>query len=239
MGNDRSFTAFVRNRPRLHWLASWLPFLLAALAGITAAQSGDDTRLTIRLRASDGTAVTGETLILERLPEEEPMSCVTDQDGKCVWQVRRGLYQVLFTRPLDDISALAVAEGGLRGLGLTVGEQDIVYHFTFHSDGRVYFDAAPEAAVPSPIIPMADALHGGTAPTPALPAIDEPVGETPTPEPTSTPDSAVRTTLGGSWHLILFIGSGLVIGGGLHLWSRKQQQPNGQTKNAKEESTDA
>lgn len=235
---------------RTHWLASWLPFFLAMLVGIAEAQTPGDTRLQIRLRYSDGTAVVGETVILQRLPEEENITpeCETDSNGECIWFVGRGLYQVLFERPLDDISALAVAEGGLRGLGVTVGDEDIAYHFTFHSDGRVYFDAAPEAAVPSPIIPVGDVLHGGTAPTSTLTVTrDEPVEETPTPEPTSAPDTAVDTTSGNSWHLVLFIGGGLVIGGGLHLlrlhsgqaWSRKRQQQNGQPINTKKESTDA
>lgn len=227
---------------RTHWLASWLPFFLALLGGMAEARTVGDTRLQIRLRYSDGTAVIGETVTLQRLPEEEPITpnCTTDTNGECAWYVGRGLYQVLFERTLDDISALAVAEGGLRGLGITVGDEDITYHFTFHSDGRVYFDAAPEAAVPSPIIPAGELLHGGIAPTPVLPVVDdELVEETPTPEPTSVSDTTTRTISGSSWHLILFIGGGLVIGGGLHLWSRKRQQQNGQTKNAKKESTDA
>jgi len=211
--------------------------------GIAFAQTTGDIQLQIRLRNSDGTAVTGETIILQRLPEEEPITpdCTTDANGECTWYVKRGLYQLLFERPLDDISALAVAEGGLRGFGITVGEEDITYHFTFHSDGRVYFDAAPEAAVPSPIIPSLDALHSGTAPTPAL--NDEPVEETPTPEPANASDTAVDTASGKSWRLILFIGGGLVIGGGLHLlrlrsepalslsrgqvWNRRRRQTTG------------
>ncbi|MAU00625.1 MAG: hypothetical protein CL608_26065 [Anaerolineaceae bacterium] len=145
---------------------------------------------------------------------------------------------MLFERPLDNISSLAVAEGGLRGLGITVGDQDIAYHFTFHSDGRVYFDAAPEAAVPSPIIPVGDVLHDGTAPTPTLTVTrDEPVEETPMPEPTSAPDTAVRTTSGSSWRLILFIAGGLVIGGGLHLWSRKKQTSGQKTKRLNDQAT--
>ena len=232
-------------RKQLNWLASWLPFLLAMFVGIAEAQIADNTRLQIRLRASDGTAVVGETVILERLPEEEPviLECTTDTHGECIWTVRRGLYQVLFERPLDGISALAVAEGGLRGLGITVGDEDITYHFTFHSDGRVYFDAAPEAAVPSPIIPAGEALHGGIVPTPVLPVVnDELMEEMPTPESTSTPDTAVRTTSGSSWHFILFIGGGLIIGGSLHWWSRHPQQlSNRQSsiKNRKSESPHA
>lgn len=227
-------------RKQLNWLASWLPFFLAMLVGIAEAQTVGDTRLQIRLRASDGTAVVGETVILERLPEEEPIlpQCTTDAHGECTWYAGRGLYQVLFTRPLDDILALAVAEGGLRGLGITVGDEDITYHFTFHSDGRVYFDAAPEEAVPSPIIPAGEALHGGIAPTPALPVVDDEwVEETPTPELTSIPDTAARTTSGSSWQLILFIGGGLVIGGGLHLWSRKKQTSGQKTKRLKDQAT--
>lgn len=227
-------------RKQLIWIASWLPFFLAMLIGVAEAQTAGDTRLQIRLRTSDGTAVTGETIILEQLPEEEPVSpdCIADANGECTWYVKRGLYQVLFTRPLDDISALAVAEGGLRGFGVTVGDEDLAYHFTFHSDGRVYFDAAPEAAVPSPIIPVGDLLHGGTAPTPTLIVIeDEPVEETPTPEPISVPDTAVDVISGNSWRLILFIGGGLVIGGGLHLWTRKKQVTDQKIKRPNDEET--
>lgn len=208
--------------------------------GIASAQTDDDIQLRIRLRYSDGTAVTGETVILQRLPEEESITpeCETDSNGECAWFVGRGLYQVLFERPLDDISALAVAEGGLRGFGITVGDEDIAYHFTFHSDGRAYFDAAPEAAVPSPIIPVGDLLHGGTAPTPTLIVIeDEPVKETPTPEPTSDLDTAVDVTSGNSWRLILFVGGGLVIGGSLHLWSRKKQSSDQKTKRLPDQET--
>jgi len=218
-------------RKQLNWIASWLPFFLAMLVGIAEAQTAGDTRLQIRLRNSDGTAVTGETVILQRLPEEEHITpalrqtqgdkCETNANGECTWYVGRGLYQVLFAWPLDDISALAVAEGGLRGFGVTVGDEPIAYHFTFHSDGRVYFDAAPEATMPSPIIPSLDALHSGTAPTPAL--NDEPVEETPAPEPTDAPDTAVDTASGKLWRIILFIGVGLALGGGLHLLRRRSE----------------
>lgn len=217
-------------RKRMEWVILILTGWLYLRTGVVLAQSSGATRLQIRLRYSDGTAVIGERIILQRLPEEEPvfLECTTDTNGECTWTITRGLYQVLFTRPLDDISALAVAEGGLRGFGITVGDEPITYHFTFHSDGRVYFDAAPEAAVPSPIIPVGDVLYGGTAPTPTMTVIeDEPAKETATPEPTSSPDTAVDTTSDDSWYLVLFIAGGLVIGGGLHWWSRKRQQtPN-------------
>lgn len=225
---------------RINWIFWGLISYLLLSSGSAFAQTSGDSQLQIRLRNSDGTAVVGETVILQWLPEEEPIfpDCTTDAKGECTWYVRRGLYQVLFERPLDDISALAVAEGGLRGLGITVGDEDITYHFTFHSDSRVYFDAAPEAAVPSPIIPIGDTLHGGTAPTAAPPMVnDEPVAETPTPEPTNTPDTAVDTVSGSSWRLILFISGGLVIGGGLHLWSRKKQAADQMAKRLKDQAT--
>ncbi|MFO7540500.1 MAG: hypothetical protein R6X32_20865 [Chloroflexota bacterium] len=197
----------------------------------TMAQSKAEVILTIQLRYSDGTAVIDEPVILQRLPEEEPISprCITNGNGECTWTVGRGLYQVLFERPLDNISALAVAEGGLRGLGITVGDENITYHFTFHSDGRVYFDAAPEAAIPSPIIPVGDVLHGGIvlSPTPSSsPQPKQPVDVTATrsPNPAALEDTAANTTSGSSWRLILFIGGGLVIGGGLHLLGRRSGQ---------------
>lgn len=207
---------------RLNWVMFILTIWLFGRTGGVLAQSPSDTPLQIRLRASDGTAVAGETIILERLPEAEPYpACITDVHGQCAWRVGRGLYQVLFTRPLDDISALAVAEGGLRGLGVTVGDSSITYHFTFHSDGRVYFDAAPEAAVPSPIIPVGHDLQGGIAPTPT-PEQRIDVTATPLPGPTAQEDSLTRET-DNTWRLLLFIGGGLVVGGGLHLLSRQKR----------------
>jgi hypothetical protein len=178
--------------------------------------------LRLYLRYSDGTAVAGEPVILERLPEELPMPCVTDEAGLCTWTVGRGLYQVVFDRPLDQISAVALAEGGLRGFGLTVGEADIAYHFVFHHDGRAYFDADPEAAVPVPIIPQFHSLQGGT-----LPLLDDQdlVG-TPTEGPTVTPtpnepdeDMTAAPVEGAA--VFWLVGLGLLLGGGLHLLQRR------------------
>lgn len=224
---------------QMHWIASWLPFWLALLVGVVEAQSAGNVRLEIRLRDSKGTAVVGETVVLQRLPEEETISpeCTTNDDGECTWFVRRGLYQALFDRTLDNVSALAVAEGGLRGLGITVGDTDITYHFTFHNDGRVYFDAAPEAAVPSPIIPAGDVLQGGVAPTTTPAALEiVAVAEAVTPEPMMSPETAVPPDARGTWRLLLLIGGGLFIGGGLHFWSQKRQN---QTQTETEEEPDA
>ncbi|HFQ93665.1 MAG TPA: hypothetical protein ENK32_06625 [Anaerolineae bacterium] len=218
------------------WLSLWAFWLAAGLWPAPARAEGA-TALRLRLRYADGTAVAGERVVLERLPEEEPVLpvCETDANGECVWYVGRGLYQLLFTRPLDPVSRLATAEGGLTGFGVTVGDEAITYHFTFHSDGRVYFDAAPEAAVPSPIIPEPEALHSGAAPTPAL--AGELVEATPIPEPTSAPDTAVAATAGSPWRLILFIGGGLAIGGGLHFWSQKRRKTDEKTTRLPDDKT--
>ncbi|MFZ1398056.1 MAG: hypothetical protein WAS33_14225, partial [Candidatus Promineifilaceae bacterium] len=178
------------------WFWVWLSggCLLGACLLTTPAQAAEPISLTVQLRHSDGTAVTNEPISLARLPDEEPIAptCLTDTSGRCTWPVGRGLYQLLFERPLDAITELALAEGGLRGFGVTVGDASIVYHFTFHSDGRVYFDAAPEAAVPSPVIPIGEALHGGVGPTQVpLAIVTASVATAPTPEGTLTPDTAV------------------------------------------------
>jgi hypothetical protein len=136
--------------------------------------------------------------------------------GQCSWLVTAGLYQVLFNRPLDDLSALALAEGGLDGFGLTVGDDDISYHFTFHEDGRVYFDAAPESAVPSPLIPEPGDIHDWTSPTPRMTAeSDQP------PAATTIPSVGLTTTQGAvterSWRPLIFVLLGVGLGGGLYL----------------------
>ncbi|MCA9918841.1 MAG: hypothetical protein KC445_12860 [Anaerolineales bacterium] len=208
--------------------------LLGARLLVLPVQAAEPISLTVQLRRSDGTAVTHEPVSLERLPDEEPITpaCQTDTNGRCTWPVGRGLYQLLFERPLDTISELALAEGGLRGFGVTVGEANITYHFTVHSDGRVYFDAAPEAAVPSPVIPVGEALHGGVVPTEVpLAIVTESVGPTPTPEGVSMPETAVASPSasspsGSGWRLLLFIGGGLALGGSLHVWSRQRQAAN-------------
>lgn len=135
---------------------------VTAQAQLPGADGADEETvlLTIRLRDSDGRFVTEEPVSLSRLPEEETaVVCTTDAQGECAWPVTRGLYQLLFARPLDGVNAVLLGEGGLRGLGVTVGEAPITYHFTFHSDDHVYFDLAPEMPLPLPKIPSADLIH--------------------------------------------------------------------------------
>ncbi len=220
---------------RMNWQ---MLVLIACLFSSTAyAQTSGDIQLQIRLRYSDGTAVTDETVILQRLPEGEAQACKTNTIGECTWQVRHGLYQLIFERPLDDVSAVAVSEGGLRGFGITVGDASITYHFTFYSDGHVYFDAAPEAAVPSPIIPEGDILQGGIVSTPPQPVMtDAPIEETPMPEQAVVTDTAVRNPSPRLWRFILLICGGLIIGGGFHLWSRQSTNRKSKIKNRKSES---
>jgi len=138
---------------------------------------GEAVTLTVQLRATDGAPLGGETIILERLPDaaaEGPL-CLTDPEGLCTWSVAPGLYQVRFPAyTLDDISALALAEGGLSGLGVTVGDSAIRYAFTVQDDGHVYFDATPDAAASTPRLPTKTDLSGGVVISPAMSLVTEP-----------------------------------------------------------------
>jgi hypothetical protein len=177
------------------------------------------------------------------LPDGEPISpdCITNATGQCTWYVEPGLYQLLFSRPLDEISALAVAEGGLRGLGLTVGRTAVTYHFTFHSDAYVYFDAAPDAAVPEPVIPAETHQHGSAVTRPVDTAethqhgdeetIPELVDTAETPHhhetATAVPSSVAITatqisaeSAGRPWLPLVYIALGLLLGSGLHFLQR-------------------
>lgn len=190
-------------------------------------QTTDVVALTVQLRHSDGTAVIGETVALERPPEAEPIppTCVTDDSGSCRWWVGRGVYQLRFTRPLDEISALALAEGGLNGLGITVGDTAVSYHFTFHSDGRVYFDAAPEAAVPQPVLPAGELWHGGILPTltPTVETVPPEAAVLASPE---APAEAEASPAGSQtrWRLLGYIGGGLLLSIAVHLCQQRRRR---------------
>jgi hypothetical protein len=215
--------------------------LLFAGTSNVLAQEGTTVPLHIRLRAADGSAVVGERVILERFPDEEAISpdCITNATGQCTWYVEPGLYQLLFSRPLDEISALAVAEGGLRGLGLTVGRTAVTYHFTFHSDAYVYFDAAPDAAVPEPVIPAETHQHGDEETIPEL--VD--TAETPHHHETATavPSSVAITatqisaeSAGRPWLPLVYIALGLLLGSGLHFLQRYSSSLRRQAQKAQE-----
>ncbi|MBX3061062.1 MAG: carboxypeptidase regulatory-like domain-containing protein [Anaerolineae bacterium] len=162
--------------------------------------------VTLIIRQADGSPAAGETVHLIRHPEMTVYTAVTDATGRCTLTVPRGLYEVGFQATLDGVSALAVAESGLGGFGLTVGETPVTYHFTLQPDSYVYFDGAPDAAIPVPVIPHLADLHviggaGEATPTP-LPiapvpkvttaaASQAPTVATAKPEP----ETAVTTTL--------------------------------------------
>lgn len=215
-----------------------LTTLSAPAAALSAQQPDDTVALTVRLRTADGASVVDETVVLQRLPDEEDIAplCKTDGQGACTWYVDRGLYQVLFERPLDEVSALALAEGGLRGFGLTVGEEAIAYHFTFHSDGHVYFDAAPDAAAPVPIIPTAEHIHGGAE---EVPAPEATLMTTATAEPEmvaanggtgnegsddTAPEPEESTAINDRWRVLILATTGLMAGSGLHWWTRRRER---------------
>ncbi len=186
----------------------------------TLAQETGFVSLTIQLRYSDGSAVSDEPVVLQRLPDFEPTlpACRTDGKGRCTWSVTPGLYQLQFDRPLDEISALALAEGGLSGMGITVGEAAIIYHLTFHHDGRVYFDAAPEADIPQPIIPTGQMLQGGVPQSTPLPADAAPEPAMAPTAPATSP--AAEET---AWHLLLYVGGGILVGLTLYLFTHLDQ----------------
>ena len=70
----------------------------------------------------------------------------------------QGLYEVSWEYTLDMLSQVASAENGLHNFGITVGNQPITYHFTLYNDQHIYFDAAPAAPLPDPLIPTVENL---------------------------------------------------------------------------------
>lgn len=160
------------------------------LATLPAQQLGKHV-VTIRLRDANGDPIVGETVTLwQPFPIDEPIppTCRTDEIGECTWTVARGLYAVVFeSLELDELSALSVGEAGLFGLGLTVGDHDITYHFTVANEDKIYFDAAPDSPIPQPIIPSMEDVNehwfgGSTDPNAALEATEEKPTSTPTAE---------------------------------------------------------
>lgn len=222
--------------------------LFNTLAAPLAQQPGNYT-VTIRLRAANGDPMVGETVALWRpFPIDEPIppTCRTNESGTCTWTVGRGLYAVVFENlELDEISALSVGEAGLFGLGLTVGDHDITYHFTVANENKIYFDAAPDSPIPQPIIPtmedVSEHWYGGSAGPNATTTARE---DQPTPTPTaeaaatthSTDDgdslSGVGGTLEKTWtvekywprvRLMLLIIAAIGFGYAGHRWQRRRK----------------
>ena len=176
--------------------------------------------VTIVIRTADGAPVVDEEVRLIHQPSLTTETAVTNTGGQCVFRVPRGLYEVAFTPRLDAVSALAVAEGGLHGFGITVGDEAITYHFTFQADGYVYFDDTPAAATPSPIKPRLADLHfigGAGQPTPTpLPPTEIADGAiqamTPDPTVTATPGYTAVTDAGDNRFLLIISLIGITIG---------------------------
>ena len=207
-------------------------FLLFLLAYITPSVFADDVfPLEIHVRDADGNPLTGEPvrIALSLLENSTFEPCITDTTGSCRWEVGKGIYEVHWERPMDDLSVLTSAENGLNSFGVTVGDEPITYHFVLYTDSRIYFDAAPDAAIPEPIIPTIDTIHLHTPIESRGGEVEFSAENTPTPTvtPTKRPIETVHPTESDSsspWHILLLIIIGLLIGGGLHLWSQQQKE---------------
>lgn len=216
--------------------------------------------VTIRLRNIDSTPAAGEQVRLLRPPENEPIppDCTTGVNGECSWFVGRGLYALDFEGlSLDQLVALAAAEGELTGPGITVGEEDITYGFVITNGNKVYNDLAPESPIPEPFMPeLKDVIHHETGSheheedilppsktTPDLeltPALPSPPNESTTPSAVALTNSSdgpgESSTPGQSrwWsrlRFFLILGGGFVLGGAVFAW--QQRRKRGETANAK------
>ena len=149
--------------------------------------------------------------------------CITDATGVCSWGVEEGVYEVHWDRPMDALSVLTSAENGLNSFGVTVSDEPITYHFVLHTDNRIYFDDAPDAAIPEPIIPTMDTIHLHAPLESRVEEVEFSAENTPIAE---TAESSIETTQptevvsGSPWRILLLIIVGLFIGSGLHLWSQ-------------------
>lgn len=198
-------------------LATWQPV------------SAQTQTVTIRLRRLDGTPIPQESVRVIRLPDDTEYTAVTDLQGLAHFEIGRGIYEVHLSTMLDEVSALAVAEGGLEGFGITVGDADIQYSFVLHSDRRFYFDATPELESASPIIPQLEDLHfvnGAIQPT-ATPQTAVTVASTLTPEAQTDFDQLEKEMPQTPWLFFVVVASMM---GTYLFWTRKKQNAQAEGK---------
>lgn len=192
---------------------------------VALAQAPETVELTIQLRDADGRSQAGEPVRLLQQPDSVPVlsDCQTDALGECHWQVTPGLYELQFSTAPDALTALALAEGGLAGHGITVGETAIRYGFVQIAGGVIYFDTAPEANRPVPFIPTWADLHHHAdelpQTTPTFTSTEQSASYPLTPITTPEPGEPAGSTA-PSWRLLGFLALGLLTGASLHLISR-------------------
>lgn len=200
--------------------------LFLLLLATTYPVQAQSATVTIRIRQENGTPVPLEEVRIVWLPGQEAQMALTDQSGTAQFTLPRGMYEVHFSPPLDEVSLLAVAEGGLSSFGITVGDEAIAYSFVYHSDGRLYFDETPNSESATPIIPLLAELHfvnGVQQPTPTFNLPDVP----------SAIDADPQVEAGGEQEdeqtTAVFLFALLGIVGAFFLWRyRQHRQENGE-----------
>jgi hypothetical protein len=209
---------------------------LGLLIWIWQAVAPQMTTVNVQLRAADGSPIVGTSLQLVAFSAElaQAQPCLTNRAGSCIWPVEAGLYELLSDQPLDALSRYAVAESGLRGLGITVGDAPITYTLTIQPDNFLYFDTAPDALTPVPFIPTEANTHLTFTPTATaeVSAVGEPsqTTENTLTDTTTTNPSAAETVSEDSSlsnRLLIIIGIGSGIGIGLALLPRLRRRLQG------------
>ena len=204
-------------------------YALILLSLITSPLFAEDfIPLEISVRDAEGNPLADETvriaLSLSESSTFEP--CITDATGVCSWGVEEGVYEVHWDRPMDALSVLTSAENGLNSFGVTVSDEPITYHFVLHTDNRIYFDDAPDAAIPEPIIPTMDTIHLHAPLESWVEEVEFSAENIPTPTAETAESSTeaaqpIEVDSGSPWRILLLITVGLFVGGGLHLWSQR------------------
>ena len=212
-------------------IVSFILFIVSIIAPPVFAD--DVVALEIRVRDAEGNPLAGETIrIALSLSERSGLDqCITDTTGTCHWELGKGIYEVHWDRPMDDLSILTSAENGLNSFGVTVGDEPIAYHFVLHTDSRIYFDAAPNAAIPEPIIPTINTIHLHAPLEIGVGKVEfsAEIALTPTAEPTKQLSETAQQPESDSdspWRILLLIIIGLLVGGCLHLWSQRRNGGN-------------